>query len=101
LTGTNATVKSLNREDLVRFKEDNYHPSNIAVVAAGKVIPGKIFKYAAEKFADQKRKRNPSFKTPRPSRKNSQIKICRDETKQTHLAMGFHASGDIFVKGSL
>jgi predicted Zn-dependent peptidase len=94
LTGSIGTVKGLTRDALVKFKESNYHPGNIAVIAAGKVTPEKVFSCAAQKFMGQKRKPAPSFKTPKVSQKKPHIKICHSKTKQTHLAMGFHATGN-------
>ncbi len=92
LTGNMTTVTGFSAGTLIKFKEANYHPGNIAVVAAGKVSPGKVFTCAMRKFAGQRKKRNPSFSAPRTGQKSSRVKICRKETKQTHLAMGFHAT---------
>ncbi|MFH1552149.1 MAG: pitrilysin family protein [Candidatus Omnitrophota bacterium] len=93
LTGNMSTVKSFTRSDLIKFKEDNYHPGNIAVVAAGRVNPQDVFSYASQKFARQIKKKKASFKTPVVAQKSPRIKVSRRETKQTHIAMGFRASG--------
>lgn len=91
LTGTTGTVKSLKREDLIKYKEDNYHPSNIAVVASGKVDPSMISEYAAEKFAGKKRKKRPSFKSVSKEQKKCRFKTAKGNTSQAHIAMGFMA----------
>lgn len=89
LTGTTATVKSLTRKDLVEFKENYYHPSNIAVVAAGRIDPDKVRDYAAEKFLRVKKGGKGSVKRPSLNQSAPRIKFAHGETKQTHIAMGF------------
>ena len=37
LTGSIRNVMRFKRSDLVRFREENYHPANMSVIAAGKV----------------------------------------------------------------
>jgi len=94
LTGTMSTVRSLRREDLVRFKEKSYHPSNIVIAAAGNVRAEKLFDRAMERFAPEKKRKNPSFKKVRGVQRAGRIRICRGDTSQTHIALGFHVPGD-------
>ncbi|MGB2601161.1 MAG: pitrilysin family protein [Candidatus Omnitrophota bacterium] len=91
LTGSMTTVKRFTRDELIRFKESSYHPGNIAVVASGKVNPEKVSRYAMEKFAGQKKKKKLSFKGPQASKKGPHMKVCRGNTQQTHIAIGFRA----------
>ncbi|MEA3489569.1 MAG: pitrilysin family protein [Candidatus Omnitrophota bacterium] len=92
LTGNIATVRRLDREKLVRFKRRSYHPGNIAVVAAGKIQPSKVFDCVVGRFAGQKRLKNMTFNTPKVKQKAPNAKICKGDTKQTHIAIGFHAA---------
>ena len=94
LTGTIGTVKKFNRDAIMNFKSKNYHPNNIAVVAAGKINPDRMFKYVTEKFEKRKRKNKGSYKTPVIIQKNPRLKVLRGETKQAHIAMGFYAEAD-------
>ncbi len=91
LTGNITTVKSLKRDELIKFREDSYHPGNIAVVAAGKVDPERVFSCAMERFEGQKKGKMLTFETPAVSQKTPRVKVCRGDTKQAHIAMGFHA----------
>ena len=91
LTGSMTTVRRVTRDELIRFKEASYHPVNIAVIASGKVDPNRFFRYADEKFAGQKKKKKLSFKSPRPPKKGPCMKVCRGNTQQTHIAIGFRA----------
>ncbi|RKY43144.1 MAG: insulinase family protein [Candidatus Makaraimicrobium thalassicum] len=92
LTGSISNVKGFSADELIRFKENNYHPANIAVVAAGRADPEKVLSYAAQRFAAKKKRKTPSFETPKVTQKSSSMKVCRGDTKQTHIAMGFHAT---------
>ncbi len=91
LTGSITTVKNFSRSELVKFKEDNYHPANIAVVAAGTVDPEKVFACAEEKFREREKGAIPSFEPPKVDQKHSRMKVSRATGKQAHIAMGFHA----------
>lgn len=94
LTGTMSTVKSLTRNDIVKFKEKNYHPSNIVIAAAGNVQAEKLFKRAMKRFTPEKKRKKPSFKKVRGVQKAGRIRVCRGDTSQTHIALGFHVPGD-------
>lgn len=94
LTGSIATVKGFSRDALTKFKSKSYHPGNIAIVAAGKVSPEKVFKYAARKFESQKKGKALSFASPTLKQRNPRMKVCSRKTKQAHIAMGFHAECD-------
>jgi len=91
LTGSMTTVKGFSRNDIIKFKEERYYPGNIAVVAAGKVDPEKFFISTSRKFAGVKKGKSRSFKTPKISQKGPKTTFHRGDTKQTHIAMGFHA----------
>lgn len=89
LTGTVQTVQRFTREELVEFKEKNYHPSNMAVVATGKVSTEDIFNCASEKFKSNRQKK-PVFEVPRSLQKGPRFKYLRKDVNQSQLAMGFH-----------
>lgn len=89
LTGNINTVKSITREELIRFKEKNYHPGNIAVVAAGNVNEKKLFSYAKDKFASRKKGKKLSFTSPKTTQRSSRVKIDTGTSTQAHIAFGF------------
>jgi len=89
LTGTVQTVQRFTREELVAFKEKNYHPSNMAVVATGKVATEDIFNCVSEKFKCNRQKK-PMFEVPRSLQKGPRFKYLRKDVNQSQLAMGFH-----------
>ncbi|MFC1570322.1 M16 family metallopeptidase [Candidatus Omnitrophota bacterium] len=89
LTGNINTVKSITRKELINFKDKNYHPGNIAVVAAGNVDEKKISSYAASKFAARTRGKKLSFTSPRTKQKSPRVKIDTGTSSQAHIAFGF------------
>lgn len=89
LTGSMSTVKRLRREDLVKFKEENYHPANIAVVAAGKVDEDAFAKAAASRFAWQKPKKANVLEEASWKQRSPKARFLGDKTKQAHIAFGF------------
>ncbi|MBU0570480.1 MAG: insulinase family protein [Candidatus Omnitrophica bacterium] len=90
LTGTIATVKSFKRNDIIKFKENNYHPANMAVIASGKLAPETVIEYASNLFKGTRRKKA-SFETPNMGQKCFRARFSQGDTNQTHLAMGFYA----------
>ena len=90
LTGNISTVQSIKREDVIAFKENNYHPANMAVIAAGKVDPKRLFKYVEELYKGKRRKK-PAFKAPKADQKHLRVKFATKKINQAHIALGFHA----------
>ncbi|MFQ5952358.1 MAG: M16 family metallopeptidase [Candidatus Omnitrophota bacterium] len=93
LTGSISTVKSFKRDKVIAFRDNNYHPGNMAVTAAGKVVPDKAFRYISESFAKRKKKKNPVFKTPVVDQRSPRTKFFKSDTQQTHVAFGFPLPG--------
>jgi predicted Zn-dependent peptidase len=89
LTGNMATVRSFNKKEVLGFKEDNYHPANMAIVAAGKITPKRVFNYVMGKFSEGEKKKRPSISKPVVSQRGPRAKIAGSRTHQTHIAMGF------------
>jgi len=92
LTGTMATVKSMTKKELVNFTEEYYHPSNMAIIAAGKVDPKKVLKFAEQKFEGLKKRKKLTFKKSLVKQKKACIKTFKTKIKQAHIALGFHST---------
>jgi predicted Zn-dependent peptidase len=89
LTGSITSVKSFNKKGILKFKEDNYHPANMAIIVAGKVAPKRVFNYVMERFSGAEKKKRPSISKPVVSQGAPRAKIAGSNTHQTHIAMGF------------
>ncbi len=94
LTGTMSTVKSITREDLVSFRDQNYHPGNVALIVAGKVDPAKVLESVEAKFTGAEAGKKPVFHSTKTTQSSARMKTSRIDTKQTHIAMGFHVATD-------
>lgn len=91
IAGTIEAVKSFKRRDLVNFKNRFYLPANISVVACGKI--GGREKYLAflkNTFSASGAKKHFSYGPVKKAHKGASLRVFYKDTKQTHLALGFH-----------
>lgn len=93
LTGFEDTVMGLDRKTLLNIKEKFYLPSNIAIVATGRLDEDKLFKIVQEKAATRSNNDPPNFKRFKISQKEKGLRLHFKDTEQTHIAMGFHSFG--------
>jgi predicted Zn-dependent peptidase len=91
LIGTFDTIKSLKREDLIRYKEESYNPSNIIIVACGKVKHYELTKICDKIFRKKKPRRFHGYERMKLSQKDFKSHLFKKETEQTHIAIGFHS----------
>ena len=89
LTGSMSTVMKLKREELIKFKEKNYHPANIAVVAAGKIDEDAFARSVSSRFAWQKSKKANVPEAVSWAQRTPKTRFLGDKTKQAHIAIGF------------
>lgn len=90
LTGTVKTVGAMTREDIIKFRNENYVPSNISVVAAGNIGHRKLSEISEKLFSGKIPGEAPSFTTPRAEKLGPRIKFSMGKVKQAHIAMGFY-----------
>ena len=91
LIGTFETIKSLKRDDLVRYKNESYNPSNVTVVACGNVRHDDFVGTCSRIFEKAKPKKFHGYEKMRQSQKNFKSNVFRKDTEQTHIAIGFHS----------
>ncbi|MFH1594483.1 MAG: pitrilysin family protein [Candidatus Omnitrophota bacterium] len=92
IAGSIETVKSFRREDVKSFLESFYQPSNMTVVVAGKIKNrNEAFNSAKKMFAVPARGRRFLDESARVTHKGVGTKIFYKDTKQTHIALGFHS----------
>jgi len=84
------SVKKFKRDDVVRFKDEFYRPANMALVSAGKIDRNKILKLAGEAFHGPSAKMVSAFEPVRENDKGNKLSLFHKDTKQMHLALGFH-----------
>jgi predicted Zn-dependent peptidase len=88
LTGTISTVKAFKRDDILKFKNKFYSPSNMAVVVVGKITTKDVMRYVSLRYKGDARK-TPEYYPVKLSQKDLKVAISSRKTKQMHLAIGF------------
>jgi len=91
IIGYKNTVKKFKREDLVLFKKRYYQPANISVVACGRMGKReKCVSFVRNMFSLPSERKRFTFEFAHKRHKAREVRVFRKDTKQTHLAMGFH-----------
>ncbi|MEE9499934.1 MAG: pitrilysin family protein [Candidatus Omnitrophota bacterium] len=85
------TVKSFKRDDLTGFSNQYYQPANMSIVATGKIERRKIFEIARKIFSMPSAKKRFLPESGKKIHKGAHIRLFSKDTKQTHLAFGFHS----------
>lgn len=93
LIGTFETIKSLKRDDLVRYKNESYNPANVTIVACGNVRHDSFAAVCDKIFSRAKSRKYHGFEKMKVSQRNFKSNMFKKETEQTHIAMGFHSIG--------
>jgi len=91
IIGTEASVRSIMRNDLVSFRKKYYTPSNIVISAAGDLDHEDLLRKTNRIFSTLSRGRKNVFKPVRETQKAPQFKLLSKDTEQTHMALGFHS----------
>ncbi|MFH1678854.1 MAG: pitrilysin family protein [Candidatus Omnitrophota bacterium] len=90
ILGTKKTILQLKREDLASFQRKNYSPSNIVVAACGKLEHQRILKKLQASIGNISANPGNKFIPVPDYEKKPAIKILKEKTAQTHLALGFY-----------
>ena len=87
--GTAGSVGALSRDDIVRFFEHHYRPSNLVVSAAGDCDHATVGTHLERAFADRSGGRSPDRGAP--SDEPLPLEVVRRPTEQAHLVYGMRA----------
>lgn len=92
--GTEAQLRRLSREDVWRYYEELYRPSNIVLVVAGDVDPSRTFElieqhYGAMPAGDVVSETSPA----EPEREGLRHRELLGDVKQSYLEWGWHSPG--------
>ncbi|SKC74037.1 M16 family metallopeptidase [Maledivibacter halophilus] len=88
ILGTYDSIKSLNRNDLKKFMENNYNSDNIIIAVAGSFEEEKLIEELNEKFGQASLKKEIKNQIEKPVFHSSYIYRNKD-IEQIHLCMGF------------
>ncbi|MBU1125087.1 MAG: insulinase family protein [Candidatus Omnitrophica bacterium] len=90
IIGTEESVRALNREKLLFFKESFYTAANIVISAAGALDEARLTKLVKRNFSGLPAAQRNTFLAVQEVQKQPQLKVFHKETEQSHLALGFH-----------
>jgi predicted Zn-dependent peptidase len=85
------TVKNFKKDDLTAFSNRYYQPANMSIVATGKVDRRKVIDEANKIFSMPSAKKRFLPESPKKIHKGAHIRLFPKDTKQSHLAFGFHS----------
>ncbi len=93
LTGTVETVNSFQRPELRAFLTQHYNGRTTIVTVAGKIDHQEIVDSLKPGLSKLAQGRRPRFSRAPIQEGDARVSLFKQETEQTHVAMGFHAIG--------
>jgi len=91
LTGTQKTVNSITRKDMVDYKNKFYTPNNIVIAAAGPIDHQRVVDSCRKYFVKLPKQPTVSFKEVVQTQKSPRLNFSHKDTEQMHMAMGVPA----------
>ena len=93
--GTEASVKSIKRDDFVAYRKAHYHPENMLVTIAGGINEKTVLKLIEKYFGTLKGQSQACFKGQafKATQTKPQFKLQTKKCEQAHLILGFASEG--------
>ena len=91
LTGSVESISRIKREHLLKFIAENYNGLSTVVTVAGRCNHDEVVKSFRSKLKKLPRGRAPAFQRWNEVKRERRVLVAKDETEQTHLALGYHA----------
>ena len=88
ILGTGQSIKSIGRNEIVKYKQKQYTPANVLAVVAGNVSTEKTFSKINDLFTPFSPGRTEKMKKVVFKQNGPAVKIKHKETDQTHLVLG-------------
>lgn len=88
ILGTSHSIKNISRNEIVKYKQKQYVPTNTLAVVSGNVSVKKAFSKINDLFAPFSPNRPEKIKEVVFKQKGPRVKIKHKETDQTHLMLG-------------
>ena len=89
LTGTEKTVRSISRREIIDYWKSNYHTGNLAVVIAGKTSLAEILPKLEKLLKAIPSGKRATFVKQKSIQTASRFSWVKKPIEQTHLALGF------------
>jgi len=91
LAGTPETVSRMTRSDILKYKKDYYHDSNILVSVSGNVDHDEVLGRVADIYKTRQTKKPSVFVPAKSAQTRPRTHYYEKATEQTHLVIGLHA----------
>ena len=91
IIGTKKTIKSVQREDFIKYMKEHYRSRNVVIILAGNFELKKGKKLIKEYFGAIKGGSSPKPLAVKEKQKAPAIKTINKKTDQTHLILGIRA----------
>lgn len=93
--GTNESVKSITRNEIIRYRKDRYTSENMVVIVAGNVDKHNVLKNIEKIFRNLKNGKNRGIEKNKFGQKEIIVKFKDKKCDQSHVAIGIR-SYDMF-----
>jgi len=91
LTGSVESISSIQREHLLKFVAENYNGLSTVVTVAGRCRHEEVVRHFRSQLKKLPRGRAPVFQRWNEVTREKRVLVAKDETEQTHLALGYYA----------
>ncbi len=91
LSGPSETVSRMTRAEILKYKKDYYHHSNILVSVSGDVDHDEVLSRVAPIYQTRQQKKPSVFVPAKNDQSRPRTHFYEKKTEQTHLVIGLHA----------
>jgi predicted Zn-dependent peptidase len=91
LTGSVESISRIQRNHLLKFVAENYNGLSTVITVAGRCAHDEVVRHFRGKLKRLPRGRAPVFQRWNEVTRDQRVLVAKDETEQTHLALGYHA----------
>lgn len=91
LAGPAETVSGMSRAEILKYKKDYYHTSNILVSVSGDIDHEEVLSRVASIYQTRQQKKPSSFAAADSKQTKPRTHYYEKQTEQTHLVIGLHA----------
>jgi predicted Zn-dependent peptidase len=91
LTGSVESISRIQREHLLKFVGENYNGLSTVVTVAGRCTHEDVVRNFRSKLKKIPRGQAPVFQRWNEVKREQRVFVAKDETEQTHLALGYYA----------
>lgn len=92
LAGTVETVRAIDRDMIVGYKNAYYNPRNMLLIGTGHTDGSSLTAQAGKYLSKDTPKAGPSYSRAETGQASARISVHKKDTEQIHMALGIHAT---------